>query len=103
MGLPGSALRHADIAGLSRLLSAGAQGLDRRKDVGLPGSAFPMDLPSPGDPRQIMPIPDVSQPPQPMIGATGMGPSPLSVRRLILLHDLSGETRQAPSISERRC
>ncbi len=35
--------------------------------MGLPVSAFPMDLPSPG----LMPIPDVSQPPQPLTGASG--------------------------------
>lgn len=52
------------------LLCAGARDLDRRKDIGLPASAFPLDLPSPG----LMPIPDVSQPPQPMTGAAGMGP-----------------------------
>ena len=49
------------------LLCAGARDMDRRKDMGLPGSAFPLDLPSPG----LMPIPDVSQPPQPMTGAAG--------------------------------
>ena len=37
--------------------------------MGLPASAFPMDLPSPG----LMPIPDVSQPPQPLTGASGKG------------------------------
>ena len=43
--------------------------------MGLPASAFPMDLPSPG----LMLIPDVSQP-QPLTGASGKGlHSPLSV------------------------
>ena len=43
--------------------------------MGLQASAFPMDLPSPG----LMPIPDVSQPPQTMTGAAGRTYCPLSI------------------------
>ncbi|CAK0782798.1 hypothetical protein CVIRNUC_005993 [Coccomyxa viridis] len=39
--------------------SAGPQDLDRRKDMGLGASGFPLDLPSPG----LMPLPDASQAP----------------------------------------
>ena len=41
--------------------------MDRRKDMGLPTSAFPLDLPSPG----LMPLPDASQQPQHVAGPSG--------------------------------
>jgi len=49
--------------------TAGAQDLDRRKDMG-----FPMGLPSPG----LMPLPDASQAPQPVTGTAGRLPQMFS-------------------------
>ena len=62
-------LAHHSITVLSTkpAVPAGAQGMDRRKDMGLPTSAFPLDLPSPG----LMPLPDASQQPQHVAGPSG--------------------------------
>lgn len=48
-------------------MAAGAQDLDRRKDMGLAASAFPLDLPSPG----LMTLPDASRAPQHAAGTSG--------------------------------
>ena len=79
--------------------------MDRNKDMGLPTSAFPPDLLSPG----LMPLPDASQQPQHVAGPSGeSSPSILQCTcRMALAEQLAATHGMAwmacPPVARPRC